>query len=190
MPTHLGVGTAGGLTVPSAFIPFTEKLPTIRFAQTSNDPWTQKATTPHVQMAAPTTLTFRRATVEDVPALEPLINAAFRDDQTTQVFLSTDHETIDVVSEEVLLAKIARPDTAVLVGRLGAEGQIVGHCSIRLMEDGVTAWLSLLAVDVTRKNQGLGSQVLAHAEEYCHQTLGARRIEFDVVNTRVDLIAW
>ncbi|CAN8098414.1 unnamed protein product [Discula destructiva] len=137
-----------------------------------------------------TSLKFRRATVQDAAALETLINIAFRDDHTTEVFLSTDHSTIDVTSAASIAAKIAQPDTAVLVVEDLDDGALVAHCSVRLMEDGSTAWFGLLAVDVDRKNQGLGSQVLAYAEDYAYRELGARRMEFDVVNTRVTLRAW
>lgn len=141
-------------------------------------------------MATEKAVVFRRATAEDASSLETLINAAFRDDQTTEVFLSTDHATVDVVSAAAIASKISQPDTAVLVATNPKDGAILAHCSVRIMEDGITAWFGLLAVDVGSKNLGLGSKVLAYAETYARQELGAKRMEFDVVNTRAGLIAW
>lgn len=141
-------------------------------------------------MATNNILNFRRATADDVPSLETLINTAFRDDRTTEVFLSTDHAGIDVTSAAALATKIAEPETAVLVATDPNSGALVAHCSVRLMEDGVTAWFGVLAVDVGFKKRGLGSQVLAYAEDYARRDLGAKRMEFDVVNTRAELIAW
>lgn len=136
-------------------------------------------------------LNFRRATADDVASLETLINTSFRDDQTTEVFLSTDHTAIDVTSSAALASKIAQPDTAVLVATEPDTGALIAHCSLRFpMEDGVTAWFGLFAVDVGYKNLGIGSQVLAYAEDYARRELGAKRMEFDVVNTRAGLIAW
>jgi predicted N-acetyltransferase YhbS len=141
-------------------------------------------------MAAAMNLIFRRATVEDAKALETLINATFCDDQTTQIFLSTEHHTVNVVSAAALADTIAQPDSTVLVATDGDGGPIVGHCYLRLMEDGATAWFGLLAVDIKHKNRGLGGKVFAYAEDYARRELGATRMEFDFVNTRLELKAW
>jgi GNAT superfamily N-acetyltransferase len=135
------------------------------------------------------TLTFRLATVEDAEPLERLINAAFRDDKTTQVFLSADHDRIDMISVSGMRDMIAKPECAVLVGTDGPDGAPVTHCSVRKL-DADRAWFGLLAVDVGRQGQGLGSQVLAYAERFARQHWGSRRMEFDVVNTRAELRAW
>ncbi|KAJ4393798.1 hypothetical protein N0V93_003013 [Gnomoniopsis smithogilvyi] len=135
-------------------------------------------------------LNFRRATAEDAANLETLINTAFCDDQTTEVFTSTNHALLDIVSAATLVNTISKPDVTVLVATDPKDGALVGHCSLRMMEDGVTAWFGLLAVDVACKNRGLGSQVLAYAEQYARQELGAKRMAFNVVNTRAGLISW
>lgn len=136
-------------------------------------------------------LKFRRATEDDVASLEILINTSFRDDPTTEVFLSTDHTAIDVTTSAALADKIAQPDTTVLVATDPETGALIAHCSVRFpMEDGVTAWFGLFAVDIGYKNLGIGSQVLAYAEDYARREFGAKRMEFDVVNTRAGLIAW
>ncbi|GAP91595.1 putative acyl- N-acyltransferase [Rosellinia necatrix] len=134
-------------------------------------------------------LDFRLATVEDAAVLERLINTAFRDDKTTQVFLSVDHTGIDVTSASAIVAKINQPDCAVLAVTDLSTGSIVAHGSVRKLDDG-RAWFGMLAVDVGRQKQGLGGQVLAWAERFARAQWGSPRMEFDVVNTRVDLIAW
>lgn len=137
---------------------------------------------------ATNSLNFRLATVEDAVPLERLINTAFRNDTTTQVFLSADHAPIDVTDVPTIIAKTAQPDCAVLVGT-DPDGTIVTHCSVRKLSDSC-AWFGLLAVDVRCQNRGLGSQVLAYAEQYARQAWGSQRMEFDVVCTRAELIAW
>lgn len=141
---------------------------------------------------ATSNLNFRLATPADAASLETLINTAFRDDKTTQVFLHADHAAIDVTSASALAAKMGQPNCATLVATTAADpASLVAHCSVRMLEgrDRV-AWLGLLAVDVGAKNTGLGSRLLAHAEEYARREWAAARMEFDVVNTRADLIAW
>lgn len=139
-------------------------------------------------MTTTTNLNFRVATLEDAAKIETLINEAFRDDKTTQVFLDADHARVDVTSVSQVEAKIAQPDCTVFVATDGT-GEIVGHCSVRQLADNV-GWLGLLAVSVHSKNRGLGSQVLKYAEDYAREQMGNRRMEFDVVCTRAELIAW
>lgn len=141
---------------------------------------------------ATSNLEFRLATVEDATKLENLINTAFRDDNTTQVFLHTDHAAIDVTSASAIASKIAQPNCVTLVATTATDpDNLVAHCSVKMLEgrDRV-AWFGLLAVDVGAKNTGLGTQVLAYAEQYARKNWGATRMEFDVVNTRAELIAW
>ncbi|KAI0876966.1 acyl-CoA N-acyltransferase [Hypoxylon argillaceum] len=134
-------------------------------------------------------LNFRLATVEDAIPLERLINTAFRDDKTTQVFLSPVHASVNVIDVETIIAKINQADCAVLALTDPSTGAIVAHASVRKMDDS-RAWFGMLAVDVNAQKQGIGSQVLAWAEQYARQQWGSRRLEFDVVNTRAELIAW
>jgi ribosomal protein S18 acetylase RimI-like enzyme len=131
---------------------------------------------------------FRLATVEDATKLESLINAAFSNDTTTQVFLSANHPSVNVTDITTLTAKITEPKTTVLVCT-NADGEIVSHCSVRKL-DGKRAWFGMLAVDVHFQKCGLGSQALAYAENYARREWGSQRMEFDVVCTRVELIAW
>ncbi|KAH6645229.1 acyl-CoA N-acyltransferase [Truncatella angustata] len=137
---------------------------------------------------ASTRLNFRPATEEDAIPLEHLINTAFRDDKTTQVFLSTDHVGIDVTNVDGIKAKISQPNCAVFVG-VDPEGTIVAHGSVRKLDE-TRAWFGLLAVDVLYQKRGLGSQVLAYAEYYARKEWTSTRMEFDAVNTRSELIAW
>jgi GNAT superfamily N-acetyltransferase len=134
-------------------------------------------------------LNFRLATVEDAVPLERLINTAFRDDKTTQVFLSNDHAGIDVTDVQTIMAKIKQPDCAVLAATNPSTGAIVAHCAVRKL-DVNRAWFGMLAVDVSCQKLGVGSQVIAWAEQYARREWGSPRMEFDVVNTRSELIAW
>ncbi|KAL6704604.1 hypothetical protein ACN47E_008001 [Coniothyrium glycines] len=139
-------------------------------------------------MSSTLQITFRLATDEDAVPLEQLINAAFRGDRTMQVFLSTDHNSIDVTSVEKLRAKINHPDCAALLA-VSEDGIILAHGSVRKINSS-RAWFGMLAVHIEYQKRGLGSRVLAHAEEYASRTWDSTTMEFDVVNTRAELIAW
>ncbi|KAI0449090.1 acyl-CoA N-acyltransferase [Xylaria acuta] len=138
---------------------------------------------------ATSNLNFRLATIADAVPLERLINTAFRNDKTTQVFLSADHTGVDVTNAPNLIAKINQPDCAVVAVTDSSTGSIVAHGSVRKVDD-TCAWFGMLAVDVNCQKQGLGGQVLAWAEQYARREWGSLRMEFDVVNTRAELIAW
>ncbi|KAI0428919.1 acetyltransferase [Xylaria sp. FL1042] len=133
-------------------------------------------------------LIFRLATAEDAIPLERLINTAFRGDATTQVFLTADRN-VNVVDVPTLVTKINQPDCAVLAVTDPSTDSIVAHGSVRKLDDS-RAWFGMLAVDVNRQKEGIGSKVLEWAELYAYRQWGSSRMEFDVVNTRAELIAW
>ncbi|KAK4159400.1 acyl-CoA N-acyltransferase [Cladorrhinum sp. PSN259] len=164
-------------------------------------------------------LTFRLATPLDAIPLTNLINTAFRNDPTTDVFLSPSHEGIDVTSlseveaaisdasKSIILAVLPSSSSSSSTGSTGSTSTslpdqiIIAHCSLRLLltsespgpknkTEKKTAWLGLLAVDPTSQNKGTGSALLNYAEQYARQELGATRMEFDVVWTRTKLIGW
>ena len=85
-------------------------------------------------------------------------------------------------------AKLIMPSLLVYV-LTDATGAILAHGSVRKV-DATCAWFGLLAVDVNHQNKGLGGKVLAYAEDYATREWGSTRMEFDVVNTRAELIAW
>ncbi|KAJ4364380.1 hypothetical protein N0V83_008973 [Neocucurbitaria cava] len=139
-------------------------------------------------MTTLSTTVFRLATEQDAIPLERLINTAFRNDTTTQVYLSTDHERIGVTSVESIKARIDQPDFTVYVAT-NLAGELLAHGSVRKLDESI-AWFGMLAVDVIFQHRGLGSQMLAYAEDFARRELGCTRMELNAVNTRVDLIAW
>ncbi|KAI1819105.1 acetyltransferase [Xylaria intraflava] len=132
---------------------------------------------------------FRLATEEDAVPLERMINAAFQDDKSSHVFLTDDHSAINVTNAAGLKAKINQPDCAALAVTDASTGVIVAHCSVRKLDEN-RAWFGLLAVDSSYRKHGLGGRVLTWAEEYARREWASSRLEFEVVNTRAELIAW
>ncbi|KAK4231844.1 acyl-CoA N-acyltransferase [Podospora fimiseda] len=142
-------------------------------------------------------LSFRLATPADALHLTSLINTSFRNDPTTDVFLSPSHEGIDVTSLPEMEAIISDPSKTTILATVpnpsDAAEKMVGHCSVRLLDDKnkpSMAWFGMLAVDISSQGQGVGSQLLKYAEWYARTELKATRMEFDVVWTRKGLIDW
>ena len=134
------------------------------------------------------TISLRRASENDYPAIVALTNRAYRH---TGEGASWNVETMiegERLSEPQLVADLAaNPDAHLLVWR-DDDGEHLGHVWLEPHAD--RAWyLGLLTVRPDRQDQGLGRRLLTAAEDYA-RAHGAGRIEMTVVNRRETLIAW
>jgi GNAT superfamily N-acetyltransferase len=135
-----------------------------------------------------TSLTVRPAIVVDLPALQPLIQRAYRGDDAragwTHEADLLDGERIGITELE---AMIADPAERLLVGFDG--DRMVGCVRVANSGNGL-AYLGLLCVDPLLQTGGYGKQLIAAAEETAHREFGADRIEMTVIDRRAELIAF
>ena len=131
---------------------------------------------------------FRAATLDDVAALHPLIERAYRGETakagwTHEADLLFDTRT----SAEELTALIADPDRVILLAH--RDDVLIGCVQVaRASED--LAYLGMLTVEPTLQASGLGRRLLAAAEAEALSRFGARRMEMTVIQRRAELIAW
>lgn len=144
-------------------------------------------------MGSTSPLTFRKATPSDTPALLALVKSAYRGESsrqgwTTEADFITD-ERIDLAG---LLAKITAPGGVVLLATsAGAPDQLLACCEVlRHPAPSDLSYFGLFAVNPQLQNGGIGRQVLAEAERYAREEMGASRMEMQVVWLREELIAW
>ncbi|XXG95788.1 hypothetical protein Hte_002059 [Hypoxylon texense] len=132
-------------------------------------------------------LRFRIATPDDATQIQALVQSAYRGRQgwTTEADMLTDNR-IDVKG---VVSKMAAPDTVVLFVADDATGALVACCELARRSAGL-AYLGMFAVDPGRQAGGVGRRVLAHAEEYCRRTWGAKRLEIGVTWPRPELFDW
>lgn len=117
----------------------------------------------------------RIAEPADAEALTALINSAFL---VERFFL--DGDRIDLDSVRALLDK----------GKfLVVDGDGVLAACAYLELRGETAYLGLLSVDPSRQRAGLGSALMAAAEDHCRKA-GARFVDIQIVNVRQELPAF
>ncbi len=133
-------------------------------------------------------IAFRPATPEDVAALHPLIERAYRGDTakagwTHEADLLSDTRT----SVDELSALIADPERVVLLAH--QDGVLIGCVQVARVGDDRT-YLGLLTVEPTLQASGLGRRLMAAAETEAVTRFGARRMEMTVINRRAELIAW
>jgi len=135
-----------------------------------------------------TPLTVRPAAIDDLPALQPLIQRAYRGDDAragwTHEADLLDGERIGV---DELGAMIADPTERLLVG---FDGDRMVGCVRVANSGGGLAYLGLLCVDPRLQAGGYGKQLISAAEATAHQEFAADRIEMTVIDKRAELIAF
>ncbi|ATY31426.1 GNAT family N-acetyltransferase [Sphingomonas psychrotolerans] len=136
----------------------------------------------------PEIVTIRVATQEDLPALHPVIERAYRGETARQGWT---HEADLLEGQrtdlETLKAIAADPAQCLLLAE--RDGAVIGCVNLTDKGDGL-AYLGLLCVDPTLQTGGTGKQLLAAAEACAREELSADRIEMTVIDVRPRLIAW
>lgn len=159
------------------------------------------------------TLTFRKATAADVPALLALVKSAYRGEDSRQGWTTeADFVADERIDEAGLLGKINAPGSTVLLATTttntspaNAPGPGVGEdaaaaaaaetllacCEVlRHPQPSDLSYFGLFAVNPRLQNGGIGRKMLAEAERYAREEMGAARMEMTVVWLREELIAW
>jgi GNAT superfamily N-acetyltransferase len=152
-------------------------------------------------MSKPTpTLHFRVATADDAPLIHPLVESAYRGDESRLGWTTeADFLAGKRIALPDLVAKITNPDGAVLLAFDGttsnqqdsekAEPALVGCCEV-FRRSKTVAYFGMFAVSPRRQGSGIGRQLMEYAEEYCRRTWGAEKMEMKVLAGRPELVAW
>lgn len=124
------------------------------------------------------------ATLEDVPALEKLINSAYRGETsklgwTTEANLLQDKRiTADELYETINKNTILKyTDNNTIIG------------CVLLADKGNKLYLGMLTVSPELQNSGIGKKLLQKAEEHA-LSLNLPKIAMTVISIREELIAW
>ena len=135
-----------------------------------------------------TQIAIRAATSDDVAALHPLIERAYRGD-TAKAGWTHEADLLfdDRTSAAELASLIADPDRVILLAH--RDGALIGCVQVARAGDDL-AYLGMLTVEPTLQASGLGRRLLAAAESEAVARFGARRMEMTVIHRRAELIAW
>jgi ribosomal protein S18 acetylase RimI-like enzyme len=133
-------------------------------------------------------LTFRSAGLYDVPALDSLVQSAYRGDAsragwTTEADLLGGQRT----DPEALMEVIQGDASRIVVAE--EDGVVVGCCLLE-WRNGGTAYLGMLAVWPSLQAQGVGRAIVAEGERVARSEWSAERVEMTVIRHRTELIAW
>lgn len=126
------------------------------------------------------------ATLEDVLALEKLINSAYRGETSKQGW-TTEANLLGGkrITEEELSEIIQNKENTIL--KFTENNAIIG--CVLLVNKGNRLYLGMLTVSPNLQNSGIGKQLLKEADVHA-LALGLPKIVMTVISIREELIAW
>jgi len=132
-------------------------------------------------------MTITRATVEDLGALNRLVNSAYRGQESKNGW-TTEAEILDGIriDEQALEVMLARAGVTILKG-IDGNGEILGTVCLEVRSHDL--YLGMFAVSPFAQGNGIGKFLLAAAEKHAAEN-NCSRIVISVIMSRVELIAW
>ena len=142
----------------------------------------------HDSLPAADLLTFRPATVADLPALVALVQGAYRSEESRDGW-TTETELVGGprADEAMLRPDIERDGSRIILAE--RDGALVGCAHVtQITETG--AYFGLFAVRPSEQGSGVGRQLLAEAERVAREDWGLATLEMSVLNARSELLAY
>ncbi|WP_281225796.1 GNAT family N-acetyltransferase [Flavobacterium aquiphilum] len=126
------------------------------------------------------------ATLEDISALEKLVNSAYRGETSKQGW-TTEAELLSGkrITEDELSEIIKNKENTIL--KFTDNKTIIG--CVLLVNKGNKIYLGMLTVSPNLQNSGIGKQLLKAAEVHA-LSLNLHKIVMTVISIREELIAW
>jgi len=132
-------------------------------------------------------ITIDTAQKQDIPALNKLINSAYRGEAAKKGW-TTEADLLDGVrtDEDALKVLLETPGAVMLTAR--NDGKDITGC-VYLEKQPDSFYLGMLTVSPLLQAAGIGKQLLYAAEDYVRQQ-GYHSINMSVISVRHELIAW
>lgn len=128
---------------------------------------------------------FRPATAADIDSISGLVNRAYRPLVGAEGWThEADLVFGDRATPQQVLESLQQENSVIF---LALDNVVIEAC-IHLEIDGDSGHLGLFAVNPQRQGQGLGKQLLAHAESFASSHFGVKRLVMHVVSARKELI--
>jgi len=136
----------------------------------------------------PDSITFRIATRDDLPALHPVIERAYRG-ETARGGWTNEADLIEGARTDIptLTAIVDDPAQRLLIAL--RDGAIIGCVQLSDRGDGL-CYLGLLCIDPTLQAGGYGKLLVTAAEDTARDVFGATTMEMTVIDVRRTLIAF
>lgn len=137
-----------------------------------------------------TRLIFRRADLNDIDAIEKLVNSVYRGETGLRSW-TTEAGFIggSRVDRAGLRELIEKADSLVLLAYAEARpDDLLG--TVHLERKGQEVYLGMLSVSVAAQNSGLGKALLEKSEELTRSFFKVHAVFMSVINIRTELIEW
>lgn len=127
-----------------------------------------------------------RATLEDVSALDSLVNSAYRGESSKKGWTSEAHLLGGIrITKKELTETIQKTDTFIM--KYTEAEQILG--CMMLVEKENALYLGMLTVSPDLQGKGIGKKMLKSAEIFAKEK-GIPKIEMTVISIRLELVSW
>jgi len=138
-------------------------------------------------MSNDSTLVFRLATTEDIPAIVALVESAYRGD-ASRVGWTTEADMLDGqrIDPAGVADDLAAAGSRVLLAERDGELLACAH----LQKNGEAGYFGMFSVRPSLQGGGTGKLLLAEAERQARDELACLRMEMTVIDIRDELIAF
>ena len=132
-------------------------------------------------------LSFRAATIDDIPALVALVTSAYRGDDS-RVGWTTEADVLDGnrIDADVLRADIARDRSRVVIAERDARMLACAHVA----DDGGVGYFGMFSVQPGLQGGGIGGRMLIECERIAREDWRLPFMRMTVIDIRDELIAW
>lgn len=127
-----------------------------------------------------------RATLEDVSALNSLVNSAYRGESSKKGWTTEEHLLGGIRTTKKDLTETIRKNDTFILKYTEAE-QILG--CMMLVEKENALYLGMLTVSPDLQGRGIGKKMLKSAEVFAKEK-GIPKIEMTVISIRLELVSW
>ena len=128
------------------------------------------------------------ATITDIPAINRLLNSAYRGETSKQGW-TTEADLIagETRTDEADLKQVMEQEDSVFLKYTNEQHQITGCVNLQQYEDKL--YLGMLSVEPQLQGGGIGKQLMQAAEEYA-KALHCTAIYMSVISVRTELVQW
>lgn len=135
-------------------------------------------------------LQFRVADAADAPQIQHLVESAFRASDPRQDWTgNAELASHFCLAMDEVQSKLINPDVVTLVAHDASDPAAL-VASIEVSKRDGAGRLSMIAVDTSHQQGGVGRRVLEHAEDYCRRAWGIDKFSLNALSTRRALIEW
>jgi ribosomal protein S18 acetylase RimI-like enzyme len=127
-----------------------------------------------------------KATVNDIPELNILVNSAYRGASSKKGWTTEEHLLGGIRTDEEGLLQTFQNENVTVLNRTEND-KIIGTVSLEKQEGKL--YLGMLTVSPELQGGGVGKQLLKAAEDFAKEEK-IPKIEMTVISVRTELIAW